>query len=79
MRYIHRVTFVNETWLQSGGKLNGKRKHMLACRQNAILKGSCKKYGMEDFHFLFFDVRVLSTLLLVFDIFYSLKFNQMLF
>ena len=76
---IHRMTLVNETWLQIGGKLNGKRKHMLACRQNAILKGSCKKYGMEDFHFLFFDVRVLTTLLLEFDLFYSLNFNQKLF
>jgi len=73
------MTLVNETRLQIGGKLNGKRKHMLACRQNAILKGSCKKYGMKDFHFLFFDVRVLTTLLLEFNLFYTFKFYQKLF
>jgi hypothetical protein len=63
MRLIHGVTTVNETRLQSGWKLNGKREDMLTCCQNAMLKGSCDKYSVKYFDLLFFNVSVFTSLL----------------
>jgi hypothetical protein len=75
MRLIQGVASINETWLQSGWKLNGKRKDVLTCCQNAMLERSCNKYGMKDFYFLFFDVSVLTSLLLEFDLFHTFNFD----
>jgi len=68
------MAYVNKTWLQSARKLNGKRKDVLTCGKNTMLKSSCKKYGVKDFYLLFFGNSVLSTLLLEFYFFYTLEF-----
>ena len=70
------MAFVNETWLESCGKLNGERKHVLACLKDPILERSCDKDGVEYLLFLFFRVSVLPTLFLEFDFFYSFDFNE---
>lgn len=72
MRLINRMTSINKARLNMCGKLDWKRKYVLSCCQNTVLKSSGNKDSMEYFLLFLFSMSMFSSLLIEFDFFNAL-------